>query len=31
MNKLINLMNTFEAFLIMSAIATAILSFILVG
>ena len=31
MNRLINLMDTFEAFLIMSAIAAATLSFILVG
>ena len=31
MNKLINLIDTFEAFLIMAAIAAATLSFILVG
>ena len=31
MKKLINLMDTFEAFLVMSAIAAATLSFILVG
>lgn len=31
MNRLINLMDTFEAFLVMSAIAAVMLSFILVG
>ena len=31
MNRLINLIDTFEAFLVMSAIAAATLSFILVG
>ena len=31
MNRLINLMDTFEEFLVMSAIAAVMLSFILVG
>ena len=31
MNRLINLMDTFEAFLVMSAIAAATLSLIIVG